>query len=243
MPLALRSGWTFAVLSLIVLAWLVVIYVPGMSSGTPDLVGFALFMGVWTVGMAAMMLPSTIPIVSLLSRNSEAEGVGTPSNRSLGDPAQFLLGYLGVWSLIGVLAFLGSQFVMTSLSNPGGINGFAGLASGAAVFLAGAYQLSPLKQKALEACRSPMTFVLARWRTGALGRILMGADYSSFCTRCCWALMAILVLVALMSLPWMIFFAGVIYAEKVLPHGVGFSKGFGLALMASGAVIAGIALF
>lgn len=230
------------VASLCGLSWSVVAFAPQVSfSEGSNLISFGLFMGAWTTGMAAMMLPSTLPIVSLLAQRDKAEG-GEVIGLKASDPAQFLLGYLGVWSAIGVFAFIGSVFVMGYLPPPNGVTGVAGFASGALVFLAGAYQFSPLKQKALQECRSPTTFIMTSWRMGTIGRFLMGADYSLFCITCCWAIMAILVLVGAMSLLWMIFFAGAIFVERVVPHGIVFSKAFGAVLMVSGAAIAYIGL-
>jgi predicted metal-binding membrane protein len=207
-----------------------------MSPGL-DFVSFGLFMAAWAAGMAAMMLPSSLPIVFLLAKGDKYTG-----GRKGTDPALFLLGYLGSWTAVGIFAFVGSVLAVGYLPHSNGITGLAGVASGALVFLAGAYQLSPAKQKALRECRSPMTFVLTSWRSGLLGRLVMGADYSVFCITCCWAIMAILVLVGAMSLLWMVFFAGVIFVERVLPPGLGFSKAFGGVLMVSGAAIAGLGL-
>lgn len=222
---------------LVVLAWLVVVYAPSTAVvGKVDLLDFALFIGVWAAGMIAMMLPSILPTVLLLA---EGEGVESASEgSSLADPAEFLTGYLGFWSLLGVLAFFGLASVYTFIPNSFPAGGLTGAGSGVAIALAGIYEVSPVKQKALVECRSPMTFILTSWRTGFLGRLKMGVDYSFFCTRCCWALMVILLLVGSMSLVWMVLLAGVIFVEKVLPHGAGLSMAFGGVLIVSGIGIA-----
>lgn len=189
-----------------------------------------------------MMLPSTLPIVFLLAK-SEADGrTGLRPGASIGDPVQFLFGYLGLWTLAGILAYVAPFALVQFYPRYSAAAGLTGLGSGIAIAFAGLYQVSPVKEKALRECRSPVTFLMARWRTGALGRLRMGLEYSFFCTKCCWALMVILVLVGTMSLVWMAFFAGVILAEKILPHGLGFSKAFGVLLVAVGAAISIVAL-
>jgi predicted metal-binding membrane protein len=221
--------------------WLVVVFGPQASfPPESDLFSFFVFMGAWAAGMAAMMLPSTVPMVSLMARTGTDGGMGL--SREVGDPAQFLIGYLGIWSAVGVLAFYGS-LAIGYIFPLAGSNAAAGLTKGGLVFIAGAYQFTPIKQKALQGCRSPATFLMTSWRTGTLGRVAMGAEYSVYCTSCCWAIMAILVLVGAMSLPWMVFFAGVIFVERVGPRGVDFSRAFGALLMVSGAAIAGLVFY
>jgi len=45
----------------------------------------------------------------------------------------------------------------------------------------------------------------------------MGAHAGAWCVGCCWALMASLFALGLMSIAWMAFVAGLIAAEKILP--------------------------
>ncbi|MBI3860237.1 MAG: DUF2182 domain-containing protein [Thaumarchaeota archaeon] len=240
----LKSGKTFPVLIVVGLSgflWLVVVFASmGTQTASLNLVSLGVFMGAWAAGMAAMMLPSTFPIVSLLAQGEKTGRSDGTSGLTAADPAQFLLGYFGVWSAVGVVAFLGSNLVMEFLPPSNGVTGLVGVTSGGLVILAGVYQFSSLKQKALMKCRSPMTFILTSWRTGVVGRLLMGAEYSRFCIICCWVFMAILILVGSMSLVWMVVFAGVILVEKVFPSGLGFSKALGVLMMASGALIAGL---
>lgn len=83
-----------------------------------------------------------------------------------------------------------------------------------------------------------MSFIMTRWRSGRLGRFLMGTDYGFFCTKCCWAFMAVLVVVGAMNLLWMVLFAAVIFVEKVLPQGLAVSKILGVLLMTVGVILA-----
>ncbi len=227
---------------LTLLAWLIVASAPSAPlSGVVDLVALALFMGVWSVGMVAMMLPSVLPMIFILSKLGRVDTQDDPSTNGmlsrLFHPAEFALGYLGVWWAVGLLAYFGPATLFRFFASSPQMNQLTSWGAGIAIFLAGLYQFSPLKQKALRACRSPMTFIVTKWRGGRLGRFLMGIDYSFFCTRCCWAFMAVLVVVGAMSLLWMVLFAVVIFVEKVAPRGLTVSKILGALLMVSGSIL------
>jgi predicted metal-binding membrane protein len=103
---------------------------------------------------------------------------------------------------------------------------------------AGLYQLSPLKGACLRACRSPISFVMRHnFDSGALGGLLAGAAHGAFCLGCCWALMAILTVAGLMSLPWMAALALLILAEKNWRHGMGLSRVAGVGMILGGVLV------
>jgi len=62
-------------------------------------------------------------------------------------------------------------------------------------------------------------FLAERWRHGRLGALELGARHGAWCLGCCWALMAALFALGVMSLAWMAIIAGVIALEKTLPYG------------------------
>lgn len=229
-------------LSLALLAWVIVVFGPSAPmGGTVSSTDFLLFVGVWGIGMVAMMLPSLLPMVFLVVSASKRKlaGEGDPGRtRSAVQPLAFVIGYFGIWSLVGVGAYLFLIFLAEYYPPFSSLGQLAGVAAGIAVFLAGVYQLSPLKQRALQECRSPMNFVMTKWRGGRGGGLLMGLDYGFFCTKCCWAFMGVLLVVGGMSLLWMVAFAGVIFVEKVAPPGIIISKGLGVLLMAAGVILA-----
>ena len=88
---------------------------------------------------------------------------------------------------------------------------------GATLLLAAAYELTPLKDVCLGKCRSPLGFLLGAWREGRTGALRMGAAHGAWCVGCCWALMASLLALGVMSVAWMAFVAALIAAEKTLP--------------------------
>ena len=167
------------------------------------------FLGAWVVMMAAMMLPSVAPTVALYSRMTR--------ERSPLSPLFFAAGYLMTWGAAGALAF--------AIARAGDRIGGDVLAwdragrwvAGATLLAAAAYELTPLKDVCLGKCRSPLGFLLGSWRGGRAGALRMGAKHGAWCVGCCWALMASLFALGVMSIAWMAFVAGLIATEKLLP--------------------------
>jgi predicted metal-binding membrane protein len=150
----------------------------------------------------------------------------------------FVSGYLGVWIAFGLLAY--AIYRAVAAFGPGALawDRRGPWIAGAAVIAAGAYQLTPLKRACLRHCRSPLHFLLARWRPGRLGALRMGATHGAYCTGCCWALMLVLFAVGVMSVFWMLVVTGIVFAEKVLPAGERLSRALAVALVALGLWIA-----
>jgi predicted metal-binding membrane protein len=82
---------------------------------------------------------------------------------------------------------------------------------------AAVYELTPLKDVCLGKCRSPLGLLLGSWRDGGTGALRMGVENGGWCVGCCWALMASLFALGVMSVTWMVFVAALIAAEKALP--------------------------
>jgi predicted metal-binding membrane protein len=167
------------------------------------------FLGVWVVMMAAMMFPSVAPTVALYSKLRQT--------RALGGPLLFVSGYLLVWGAVGLLAYalarMGGQLVGDVL-----VWGRAGRwVAGGTLLVAAAYELTPLKDMCLGKCRTPLGFLLGSWRDGLSGAVQMGARHGAWCVGCCWALMASLFALGVMSLVWMVLVAGLIAFEKLIP--------------------------
>ncbi len=182
----------------------------GMDGGPwTDLGTLGWFLGVWVVMMAAMMFPSVAPTVALYSKLTKT--------RSLVSPLLFTSGYLLVWASVGVLAF--------ALASAGGWASIGVLSwdragrwiAGTTLVVAAVYELTPFKDVCLGKCRSPLGFLLGAWRSGRSGAVRMGAAHGAWCVGCCWALMAALFALGVMSLVWMAVVAGLIAFEKLLP--------------------------
>ena len=89
--------------------------------------------------------------------------------------------------------------------------------AGVTLLVAAVYELTPLKDVCLGRCRSPLGFLLGSWRDGPSGAVRMGARHGAWCVGCCWALMASLFALGVMSVAWMALVAGLIALEKTLP--------------------------
>ncbi|HEV7679090.1 MAG TPA: DUF2182 domain-containing protein [Candidatus Dormibacteraeota bacterium] len=182
----------------------------GMDAGPgTDLGTLGWFLGVWVVMMAAMMFPSVSPTVALYSRMTRRRG--------LDRPLLFAGAYLVVWSGAGLLAYgifqAGRHWSGAGLAWDAGGRWLAGGILAAAAL----YELTPLKDACLSKCRSPLAFLLGSWRDGRSGAMQMGARHAAWCVGCCWALMAALFALGVMSLVWMAFVAALITVEKTLP--------------------------
>jgi predicted metal-binding membrane protein len=204
---------------------------PGMTMG-PD--PAMVYLPLWVSMMAAMMFPSVVPMVSMFA------AVGR-HKRSTGGSAVptwvFLAGYLAVWSLFGVGAYLLSLVVPAVGMAAPGLRSNSPLIGGIVLVLAGLYQWSPLKGACLRHCRSPLGFLLQSWRDGYGGAVTMGFTHGAYCAGCCWGLMVVLFAVGLMNLGWMVLLAAVIFAEKIIRHGPLIGKIAGLGLILYGLAV------
>jgi predicted metal-binding membrane protein len=206
-----------ALLALAGLGWLITDErMAGMDAGPgtdPGTLGF--FLPVWVVGMAAMMFPSVWPMVALYARLQVRR-------RELARPAaaarivMFVGGYLFAWAGFGVLGWAIYQVARQASSALAWDRAGRWLTAGV-VLVAAVYELTPAKYACLRRCRSPLSFLLGAWHDGAAGALRMGIEHGAWCVGCCWALMAALFVVGVMSVAWMAFVAALIAAEKLLP--------------------------
>jgi hypothetical protein len=209
---ALRSSQIAAIALLLVLAlvaWVVTdLRMAGMDAGPgTDPGAFGFYITTWVVMMAAMMFPSIAPMVLMYRSMSRRQGA----------TALFVAGYLLVWALSGLIGY-----AVLKIGRAAGAGVFswdrAGRWTAAGVLLAAAlYEFTPIKNVCLSKCRSPLGFVLERWRDGLAGALRMGLEHGAWCLGCCWALMAALFALGAMSLTWMLVIGALIAAEKLLP--------------------------
>jgi predicted metal-binding membrane protein len=230
-----RQGVVATLVGVSLVAWaLVVARMQGMDDGPgTDLGSLGWYLGIWVTMMAAMMLPSATPMVLFVSKISEQS-----SRRPALATALFVMGYLIAWSAYGLVAYAIFRLVRT-VDPPFLAWDRAGTEIvGAAIVLAGIYQLTPFKRTCLTRCRTPLSFVMHHWRDGAAGAVRMGVVHGGWCIGCCWALMVLLFAVGVMSITWMILVSAIVFAEKVLPVGERVAQLIAIVLIAFGVWVA-----
>ena len=179
-----------------------------------------LLWAMWAVMMAAMMLPSAMPMVLLAG--------------SAGRGYLLAVGYLAVWGIFSLGATtlqwgLGKALIlnpMMEVSSP--------TTGGVLLILAGIYQWTPLKHACLASCQSPMAFAARCWRSGSWGAFRMGAEHGVHCVGCCWALMLLLFAGGVMNLTVIVALTAFVAFEKLVPLGPWGARVSGTLLVALG---------
>jgi predicted metal-binding membrane protein len=190
----------------------------------------ALLWAMWAVMMAAMMLPSTMPLVLIYQSFSRQDAEG--SGRF--DTAALTAGYLLVWTGFSAAATLVQLGLSRLLLLTPMMEMSSRTAIGITLLLAGTYQLTPWKGLCLHRCRSPLSFVMERWRGGPTGAFQMGLEHGVYCVGCCWALMLLLFAGGVMNLWAIVALTIFVLIEKTMPAGVHASRLFGVILVAGG---------
>jgi predicted metal-binding membrane protein len=172
----------------------------------------------WTAMMAVMMAPTVAPWVRAFHRLAAGRR-GRAATTTL-----FALAYFVVWAgFAGAAASL--QIALPA----------APRVTAVLLILAGFFQLTPFRQSCLTHCRSPLTFLLRRWRGGSLPAFNLGLRHGAYCVGCCWAIMLTAAAAGLMNVWWMAALSVVTFAEQVMPWGRRLSLPTALALLAGGA--------
>ena len=188
-----------------------------------------LLWAMWAVMMAAMMLPSAYPILTLYSGAARRR----PRTRPL-YVYSLAAGYLAIWAIFSVAATVLQRVLSASLLLTPMMELSSARAGGVVLLVAGLYQLTPLKRACLGACRSPMSFMTERWREGRAGALRMGARHGTYCLGCCWALMLLLFVGGVMNLMVIVALTLFVALEKLGPFGAQGARVSGALLMAVG---------
>lgn len=232
LPRRVATVIVVALIGCAAVAWFITVQQAASMSGMGGVAMLSawLFMVTWLVMMVAMMFPAVAPMVLAHASvvRSRGEG-GAPS-------IAFVAGYLVVWTAAGLVPLAVIQLLGSSLAAP--ISGWLPRLGGAVVLLAGVYQLTPLKDVCLRACRSPLGFMLSHdFGGGAPAAAKAGLSHGLYCVGCCWALMAVLAVLGLMNVAWMAAFAVVFFLEKNWRFGVQLSRVAGAACIVGGLAI------
>jgi predicted metal-binding membrane protein len=228
-----------AVPAAIVLAWVVALAAQAsgaapalhhdglLDGGVPDSTALLLFLGSWQLMTAAMMLPSSMPLVRLFWATSQRRPA----------LAAFLGGYAVVWSAFGLLAFAGDGFLHALVNAVPALEERPWLIGGGVLVLAGAFQFTKLKEACLDQCRHPGVFLMRNYRRGNGAAFRIGRDHGVFCLGCCWALMLVMFAAGFANLAWMAALATLTAYEKAGRHGAFAARAAGVALITFGALL------
>ena len=186
----------------------------------------AVFM-MWAVMMAAMMLPSAMPMVSVFEKLNRERREGS---RTLA----FVAGYLALWTAFGAGASAAQWGLQTNGFVSPMIVSVSPVLSGALLVIAGVFQFTPLKHACLRACRTPLGFLMTDWRDGLWGATRMGIRHGLYCLGCCWALMALLFVGGAMNLLWIAALTLLVAIEKLAPKGNIIAKALGVLMIGAG---------
>jgi predicted metal-binding membrane protein len=224
------STWlTYAALVVLAgLAWIALIFqsstssveaamdmVPNSSFPRLTLLEAGKFLVSWGVMMAAMMLPSALPMLALYG--STRSNFIRKGHKAIPTTA-FTGVYLAVWAGFGLPVYFAWVAIGTISEMNMFVSSLLPYALALVLIAAGIYQFSPLKQVCLRACRSPLAFLLGNWNNGYRGTFRLALRHALYCLGCCWALMVVLVAAGAMALHWVLLLAVLVLAEKILPQ-------------------------
>ena len=180
----------------------------------------------WSVMMVAMMLPSASPMIliyaAIARRQSKSSGFAI---------CIFAGAYLVIWTFFSAAATAG-QYALQRASLLEGASRASSVAGATLLFLAGLYQLTPLKNVCLAHCRSPLGFFMTEWREGRAGAFIMGIRHGALCLGCCWMLMGLLFVFGAMNLIWVATLSVLVLLEKLAPFGAALARISGVAMLA-----------
>lgn len=190
----------------------------------------ASFLVMWVGMMAAMMLPSLVPMLWRYRRAVEGTGLGRDALTGLVG-----IGYICVWAMLGVAAFpLGAAVSTMQMRMPECVV----LIFGGVILLAGAVQFTAWKARHLASCR----LAPARLQAGMGSALRHGMGLGLHCACSCAGMTAIMLFTGMMDVRAMVAVTVAITAERLAPageriaQGVGaMTLGVGLSLIARGA--------
>jgi len=193
-----------------------------------------LYAGGWLLMIAAMMLPTSLPLFQRFDRMTQ----GRPERGQL--MASLVAGYLLAWVGFGVAAHLCDASLHRAVGQASWLAANGWLIGAAVLATAGLFQFSRLKYRCLDKCRAPFGFLTQHWHGRALRRdaLRLGLHHGLFCVGCCWAIMLLMFVVGTGNVGWMLGLGAVMALEKNAPWGRSLSRPLGGGLLAAAGLVA-----
>lgn len=194
------------------------------------------FVAGWSLMIVAMMLPTSLPLVTLFRCLTRRR----PDSVRL--VVLLIAGYLSVWVLFGGLAHFGDLLIHEVVERSVWLESNAWVIGAGTITLAGFYQFTSLKYKCLDKCRSPLSFIAEHWRGSheQSRAFRLGVHHGLFCIGC-WSLMLLMFVVGVGNLGWMLALGTVMAVEKNVPWGKKISAPLGVLLVSSGLILGAVA--
>lgn len=192
---------------------------------------FLLFVAAWQVMTATMMLPSSLPLMRLFAGANRGQ-----EHRRL-VLGTFLGAYFAVWSGFAVAALTLDAGLHALIDHSRWLDANPRFIAGAVLIVAGGFQFSPLKERCLTACRSPMGFLWRYYGRGVGRAWNLGLRHGLFCLGCCWALMLVMFAVGVGNLVWMVGLTGIMFVEKTFRSGRRLVPAVGAAFLLWGVLV------
>jgi predicted metal-binding membrane protein len=172
----------------------------------------ALFVAGWTLMSIAMMLPSSLPLVTVFH---------TITSGAWRLVALLVVGYLWVWGMFGLAVVVADTGLHALADDSPWLAARPHFIAAVLLLTAGLFQFSPLKHSCLEKCRSPIGFVIQHWRGGrrALRAFGLGIHHGLFCLGCCWAVMLLMFGAGAVNVGWMLALGALMFVEKAVAWG------------------------
>lgn len=200
----------------------------GWSAGVVSATAF-----MWVLMMLAMMLPSMAPVMAIYAGLAAKEDRGARLSLRI---LSFFAGYFALWTVVSVVLALAQLGLRDSAWFTMGGTLATPVAAGLLMLVAGAYQLTGIKDACLRHCRSPLAFLLAHWREGLSGAFPMGLRHGAYCVGCCVAFMGLMFVFGAMNPVWMAVIAAYFVAEKLSPAAERWTRWVGWGLIVAGIV-------
>jgi predicted metal-binding membrane protein len=201
-----------------------------MMTANWDLPHLLLLWAMWVVMMTGMMLPSASPLVLLYGAAARRSARETAGRQIYALAAGYLIAWAG-FSLVATALQRGLAVLL--LSSPM-MESTSSRVAGTFLLIAGLYQLTPIKHACLRTCRSPLGFLMSRWRVGWPGALRLGLEHGLYCVGCCWALMLLLFAGGVMNVTVIVALTAFIALEKLAPLGAHAARIGGVLMMAAG---------
>jgi len=201
------------------------------AGGVGPAVEILRFVASWQVMIAAMMLPGSLAMLRVFGRLARSQP------RPALVQATFLAGYITVWTGFGLAAFGLDALLHQAIGASTWLTGHRWLLAGAVLAGAGAFQFSALKDRCLTECRTPVGFLVERYRPGISSAFRVGSAHGVFCVGCCWALMLVAFAVGAGNLIWMALLTTVMAVERTVSWGPRIARPLGVVLIALGLLV------